>query len=306
MFVFNNKSYISTQPISRENWYQHTKWLNALLVLIIPLAAFAIIYYFVPSITPHCSYKAGFHLRVYLAAVVTGAVEGSIYRWSRKYRAHHRCTGTVKDTHSFQKSFLYSHLVWMIMKQGPKCTGRTDISDLNEDPVLMRHHIHYLKCLVVMAILFPIMVCVASFDALLFNREPFALIQLRIGLMTSLSTIADCLAAHVVTALITLGKGYHNFHHEFPSNYHNAFDWYQHDPSKWMIWVWRPCLQSQAFGANKIEKGPVQMSQKQLDIAGFKTEWDLPLEQLSVIDWGDCSALHASLPHLGVIGENCL
>ena len=27
---------------------------------------------------------------------------------------------------------------------------------------------------------------------------------------------------HVITALVTLGEGYHNFHHEFPSDYRNA------------------------------------------------------------------------------------
>lgn len=36
-----------------------------------------------------------------------------------------------------------------------------------------------------------------------------------------------------ITALITLGEGYHNFHHEFPSDYRNAIQWYQYDPTKW-------------------------------------------------------------------------
>jgi stearoyl-CoA desaturase (delta-9 desaturase) len=42
---------------------------------------------------------------------------------------------------------------------------------------------------------------------------------------------------HLVTALVTIGEGYHNFHHQFPMDYRNAIKWYQYDPTKWFIWV---------------------------------------------------------------------
>jgi stearoyl-CoA desaturase (delta-9 desaturase) len=42
---------------------------------------------------------------------------------------------------------------------------------------------------------------------------------------------------HVITALVTIGEGYHNFHHQFPMDYRNAIKWYQYDPTKWFIWV---------------------------------------------------------------------
>ena len=37
------------------------------------------------------------------------------------------------------------------------------------------------------------------------------------------------------TALITLGEGYHNFHHEFPSDYRNGVRWFDVDVGKWAI-----------------------------------------------------------------------
>lgn len=40
---------------------------------------------------------------------------------------------------------------------------------------------------------------------------------------------------HIVTAVVTLGEGYHNFHHQFPSDFRNAIRWYQYDPTKWFI-----------------------------------------------------------------------
>jgi stearoyl-CoA desaturase (delta-9 desaturase) len=36
---------------------------------------------------------------------------------------------------------------------------------------------------------------------------------------------------------VTIGEGYHNFHHQFPMDYRNAIRWYQYDPTKWFIWV---------------------------------------------------------------------
>jgi stearoyl-CoA desaturase (delta-9 desaturase) len=42
---------------------------------------------------------------------------------------------------------------------------------------------------------------------------------------------------HIITALMTIGEGYHNFHHQFPMDFRNAIRWYQYDPTKWFIRV---------------------------------------------------------------------
>ena len=39
----------------------------------------------------------------------------------------------------------------------------------------------------------------------------------------------------IITALVTMGEGYHNFHHEFPNDYRNGIEWYQYDPTQWFI-----------------------------------------------------------------------
>lgn len=46
----------------------------------------------------------------------------------------------------------------MVMKQNPKRIGRTDISDLNEDPVVVLQHRHYLKVVLFMGLVFPMLV----------------------------------------------------------------------------------------------------------------------------------------------------
>ncbi|KAH8704138.1 hypothetical protein BGW36DRAFT_444777 [Talaromyces proteolyticus] len=61
---------------------------------------------------------------------------------------------------------------------------------------------------------------------------------------------------HFLTALVTFGEGYHNFHHKFPSNYRNGIKWYQYDPSKCDL---------QRFSQNTIDKDEYQQQQKRLD-----------------------------------------
>jgi stearoyl-CoA desaturase (Delta-9 desaturase) len=38
-------------------------------------------------------------------------------------------------------------------------------------------------------------------------------------------------------AIVTLGEGYHNYHHEFPYDYRNGVKPRQIDATKWMIWT---------------------------------------------------------------------
>ena len=41
---------------------------------------------------------------------------------------------------------------------------------------------------------------------------------------------------HFLTALVTLGEGYHNFHHRFQYDYRNGVRAWQFDPAKWLIY----------------------------------------------------------------------
>jgi len=321
------KIHITETPMTRTNWYKHVNWLNVTLILGIPLygciqaiwtplrlqtALFAVVYYFWTGLGitagyhrlwAHTSYSATLPLRIFLAAVGGGAVEGSIRWWSRDHRAHHRYTDTDKDPYSVRKGLAYSHIGWMIMKQNPKRIGRTDISDLNEDPVVVWQHRHYLKVVLLMGLIFPTLVC-----GLLWNDWYGGFIYggiLRIFFVQQATFCVNSLAHwlgdqpfddrnsprdHVITAFVTLGEGYHNFHHEFPSDYRNAIEWHQYDPTKWSIWVWKQlglASNLKEFRANEIEKGRVQQQQKKIDQKRAKLDWGIPLDQLPVMEWDD-------------------
>ncbi|KAG8164352.1 hypothetical protein KVR01_006270 [Diaporthe batatas] len=251
----------------------------------------------------HTSYKATLPLKLYLAAVGVGAAEGSIRWWSKGHRAHHRYTDTVKDPYSVRKGFLYAHIGWIVMKQNPKRIGRSDITDLNEDPIVVWQHVNYLKCVIFMALIFPTLVCgfgwgdwfggfiyAGVLRATFVQQATFCINSLAHWLGDQPFDDRNSPRDNWITALVTLGEGYHNFHHEFPSDYRNAIEWYQYDPTKWMIWLWKKvglAYDLKQFRANEIEKGRVQQLQKKLDQKRAKLDWGVPLDQLPIIEWDD-------------------
>ncbi|KAF1982771.1 stearoyl-CoA desaturase [Aulographum hederae CBS 113979] len=321
------KPHIADQPMTRKNWYKMVNWLNVYMIGVVPLMGciaavwtplqwktliFAVGYYYCTGLGitagyhrlwAHRSYSASVPLELFLAFCGAGAVEGSIRWWSRDHRAHHRYTDTDKDPYSVRKGLLYSHLGWMIMKQNPKRVGRTDISDLNENWVVVAQHKHYLKALIFAGIIFPTIVAGLCWGDFM-GGFVYAGI-LRIFFVQQATFCVNSLAHwigeqpfddrnsprdHVFTALMTLGEGYHNFHHEFPSDYRNALEWFQYDPTKWFIWSMKQlglAYDLKQFRANEIEKGRVQQQQKKLDQARSKLDWGIPLENLPVLEWDE-------------------
>ena len=202
-----------------------------------------------------------------------------------------------------RKGLLYSHFGWMVMKQNPKRIGRTDISDLNEDSVVVWQHRHYVKAVVAMGLLVPCLVPGLLWGDL---RGGFVYAGiLRIFFVQQATFCVNSLAHwlgdqpfddrnsprdHVLTAIITLGEGYHNFHHEFPSDYRNAIEWHQYDPTKWLIWTCKRLGLAHGlkeFRNNEIEKGRLQQHQKKLDQKRAQLDWGTPLDQLPVMEWDD-------------------
>ncbi|KAL2258450.1 hypothetical protein VTK26DRAFT_8230 [Humicola hyalothermophila] len=321
------KPHITEQPMTWSNWYQHVNWLNTTFIIFIPLAGlissywvplqtktaiFTVAYYFFAGLGitagyhrlwAHSSYKATLPLKIFLAAGGSAAVEGSARWWSSLHRSHHRYTDTDKDPYSVRKGLLYSHIGWMVMKQNPRRIGRTDITDLNDDPVVVWQHRNFLKCVVTMALIVPTVICGLGWNDWL-GGFVYAGI-LRIFFIQQATFCVNSLAHwlgdqpfddrnsprdHVITALVTLGEGYHNFHHEFPSDFRNAIEWWQYDPTKWFIWTMKQlglAYNLKTFPQNEIEKGRVQQLQKKLDQKRATLNWGIPLENLPVISWDD-------------------
>jgi stearoyl-CoA desaturase (Delta-9 desaturase) len=251
----------------------------------------------------HTSYTATLPIQLALAALGGGAIQGSIRWWSRNHRAHHRYTDTLKDPYSVQKGILYSHMGWMVLKQDPKSIGRVDISDLNHDPIVMFQHRHFVPIALGMAFLFPCLVSGIGWGDWAGGLIYAGILRLFVVQQATfcVNSLAHWLGDqpfddrnsprdHVFTALVTLGEGYHNFHHEFPADYRNAIEWHQYDPTKWCIWIWKQVgLASNLKTCRRsiIEKGRVQQMQKKLDQKRAKLDWGIPIEDLPLVEWDE-------------------
>lgn len=96
---------------------------------------------------------------------------------------------------------------------------------------------------------------------------------------------------HLLTAIVTLGEGYHNFHHQFPMDYRNAVQWYQWDPTKWFIAACaRAGLAShlRVFPSGELRKSAFAMQLKRLKREQDKLAWPVASAQLPIIDWETC------------------
>lgn len=325
--VYRAPKHISEQPMTISNFARKINWVNTTLILLIPSIsflfvpfvplslktfAFSFLYYAFTALGitagyhrlfAHRAYEGTFILKFILMLAGTGAAEGSIKWWSNGHRTHHRFTDTDKDPYNAKRGFWFSHMGWMVFKQNPRLKGRTDISDLLTDKLIVWQHKHYLPLLLFCAYVLPCLVCGLGWGdykggllyagivrLFLVHQATFCVNSLAHWIGEQPFDDRHTPRDHVLTALVTMGEGYHNFHHEFPSDYRNALKWYQWDPTKITIWACQQvglAYNLQRFSQNAIEQGLVQQRQKKLDKWRNRLNWGVPIDQLPVIEFDD-------------------
>ena len=272
---------------------------------------FALFYYVASGITitagyhrlwSHRAFEARWPLRLFFAILGAANVQGSIKWWGHSHRIHHRYTDTPRDPYDARRGLWYSHMGWMLMKPNPKYKARADISDLNDDWIVRFQHRHYIPIMILTAFVFPTWVVgkyispgdyMAGFIYAGILRV-FAIQQATFCINSLAHFLGDqpfddkrTPRDNWITALVTFGEGYHNFHHEFPTDYRNAIKWYQYDPTKLFIYatsILGLALNLKTFDANVIQQGIVQQQEKKVNKMKNKLHWGPTLDELPVWD----------------------
>ena len=162
------------------------------------------------------------------------------------HRRHHTNTDTPTDPYDATRGFWWSHIGWIFF------VGKDDFSnipDLQKDPVLAWQARWYLPLVGVFSFALPIGICSLWGDPW---GGLFVAGCLRLVIQYH-STFAINSFAHIlgekhysaegtprdswITAMLTLGEGYHDFHHRFPADYRNGVRPADFDPTKWWIWT---------------------------------------------------------------------
>jgi stearoyl-CoA desaturase (delta-9 desaturase) len=311
-------------PVTWSNLLKELNWLSVYVLTVPPLvgiigafyvklqwqtAIWSIAYYFLTGLGitagyhrlwAHRAYNASLPLQYILATLGAGSVQGSIKWWSRGHRAHHRYTDTELDPYNAHKGFWYSHIGWMLVKPRRK-PGVADVSDLRHNPVVKWQHKYYLSLILIMAFLLPTLVAYLGWgDAkggfiyagairLVFvHHSTFCVNSLAHWLGETPFDDKHTPRDHMITAFVTIGEGYHNFHHQFPMDYRNAIKWYQYDPTKWTIWLMSKfgmATHLKVFPDNEVRKGQLTMELKKLRQTQEKLAWPSDSNDLPVISW---------------------
>jgi len=253
----------------------------------------------------HRAFSARWIVRMWLVIGGAAAFEGSAKWWCRNHRAHHRYTDTDKDPYNAKKGFLYSHLGWMVEKQKLNAVGFADISDLHRDSMIMWQHKYYPIISIFFGIVMPTLVgglwgdmrgayFYASMWRMVFVHHATFCVN-SLAHWYGDKTFSDFHTAwdSWVTAVLTLGEGYHNYHHEFPSDYRNGIRYYQYDPTKWLIKglsLFGLTYNLRMMETNEIEKARLQMIQRHIDEDVSRLKFGKGIDHLPSMPWEDLSA----------------
>lgn len=328
-------------PIKWKNILNELQWVSFIVLTTTPILAvygllttplswktlaWSIAYYFFSGfgitagyhrLWAHRAYNASVPLQYMLAIMGTSAVQGSIHWWARGHRSHHRYTDTDLDPYGAHKGLLWSHLGWMIVKPRRK-PGVVDTSDLRKNPVIKFQHKHYIPLILITGFVLPTVVAglgwgdwrggfyYAAICRLVFvHHSTFCVNSLAHWLGEASFDNRMTPRDHFITALVTVGEGYHNFHHQFPMDYRNAIKWFQYDPTKWFILAmeWLGLASNlKKFPDNEVQKGRVAMQLQKLYDEQSELSWPKNYNDLPVISWDDFQEESKSRPLIVISG----
>jgi stearoyl-CoA desaturase (Delta-9 desaturase) len=195
----------------------------------------------------HKSYEAHPAVQVFYALFGAMAAQNSILWWSSSHRVHHKYVDKDWDPYAITRGFWWAHILWIFYKNDERDDTFQNAPDLLKNKIVMWQHRWHKVILIVGGFGLPTLIGAAFGDPIAgllwggFLR--LAVIHHTTFFVNSLAHMigkpvfnADVSARdNWAVALLTLGEGYHSFHHRFPADFRNGIQWYQWDPAKWFI-----------------------------------------------------------------------
>lgn len=196
----------------------------------------------------HRSYAAAGPLRLLYLLFGAAAVQNSALAWAADHRAHHSDTDGEGDPYNIKRGFWWAHLGWVFF-QSPGRDDSQATRDLVGDRLVRFQDRHYIVLALTFGAVLPAALGLAWGDPLgCLLVAGFLRLVIQWHLTFSINSVAHWIGRQpyskgtsardsFVTALLSLGEGYHNFHHRFQADYRNGVRWYHFDPTKWFVWT---------------------------------------------------------------------
>ena len=194
----------------------------------------------------HATYKASAAVRAFYLLFGAASVQNSALNWVSDHRTHHAKTNRDGDPYDSRRGFWWSHVGWVLFKNPNRELDH--VGDLERSKLMRLQHRYYVPLAFLMGGFVPLglgflwgdpigAVLVVGFLRLVFQWHGTFSINSLAHMFGARPFCANSSARDSVwLAFITLGEGYHNYHHRFPLDYRNGVRWYHFDPTKWWVW----------------------------------------------------------------------
>ena len=193
----------------------------------------------------HKSYESSRAVQYVFAFFGAMAAQNSILWWASSHRVHHKYVDRDWDPYNIRRGFWWAHMVWIFFKNGG--SDFENAPDLIENPVVMWQHRWHKVILILGGFGIPTLIGAAFGDPIggllwggflrlvVVHHTTFFVNSLAHSLGEPQYNAEVSARDNWIVALLTLGEGYHSFHHRFPSDFRNGIRWYHWDPAKWLI-----------------------------------------------------------------------
>lgn len=187
----------------------------------------------------HRAFKARWPLKAILVPLITLGASETVYDFSYQHRSHHKYTETDADHTDSRRGFFFAHIGWKLYEYHPKTLEaftKMDIRDILADPFVMFQHNYY------PFLLLTFNYGLIPFVPYYFFGEDFFTSFVTAGCLRfcvnmhggwSVASFAHYFGykpydKHIrpsdnpYLALYSVGEGWHNYHHSFPSDYRSS------------------------------------------------------------------------------------
>ena len=201
----------------------------------------------------HRSFKTSRFIQFIFALIGASSVQRGPLWWAAHHRHHHRYSDTQEDVHSPEQSgFLWSHMLWFTCRYHFR-TRNELIEDFNKYPELRwLDRFDILIPVILGSLVFIAGEIINSFYPEMGTSGPQLLVW---GLISTVilfhATFSTNSLAHLfggkryetgdgsrnnlLVAILTLGEGWHNNHHHYPSSVQQGFHWWEVDITYWIL-----------------------------------------------------------------------
>jgi len=188
----------------------------------------------------HRSFATGRVFQFILAFLAQSSAQKSVLWWAAKHRHHHLHSDAVEDAHSPRHTgFVYSHVGWIFARRND-LTEFAQVPDLARFPELrLLDKVEMAPVVLLGAFCFlvagwPGLVVGFMWSTLLVWHATFCINSLAHVSGTRRYVTGDDSRNNPFLAFLTMGEGWHNNHHAYPSSARQGFRWWEVDVT-WYI-----------------------------------------------------------------------